>query len=117
MNRMLWSSRRPPLRLAGSDTNFTGVYDGVIGPWFVSTFLKSTGLVSLHYAMLVPPLSVCLDRVRSREGHGFTDLGTAEHMWNDFHRPNTHGRYDVDLQPAPRFASPRRSVVGERLVQ
>ena len=57
------------------------VYDGVVGPWFLDTFFRATGLAHLHYVVLLPPLEVCLDRVRTRRGHGLTDARVAEHMW------------------------------------
>ena len=63
---------------------FHVVYDGVVGPWYLPTFAKVSGVRVLHYAVLLPPLSVCIERVTSRAGHGFSDLGAAEHMWQDF---------------------------------
>jgi cytidylate kinase len=72
------------------------VYDGVVGPWFLDAFLASTGLEQLHYVVLLPPLAVCLDRVRSREGHGFTDRDAAEHMWHEFRRSDLDPRHVVD---------------------
>jgi cytidylate kinase len=60
------------------------VYDGVVGPWYLQTFLAVSGLEHLHYAVLFPPLSVCRDRVATRKGHGFTDMAATEHMWRDF---------------------------------
>jgi cytidylate kinase len=60
------------------------IYDGVIGPWFVSTFLALSGVSTLHYVVLLPPLDVCLDRVKRRMGHGFTDLAATSHMYEQF---------------------------------
>ena len=60
------------------------VYDGVLGPWFLPTFVDRSTLERVHYAVLLPPLDVCLRRVRVRTGHGFTDLVAAEHLWSDF---------------------------------
>jgi cytidylate kinase len=65
------------------------VYEGVVGPWLISEFLERTGLARLHYAILFPPLNVCLERIRSRVAHGFSDLAAAEHMWRDFERAGT----------------------------
>ena len=72
------------------------VYEGVLGPWFLPAFMKASGLSSLHYAALLPPLQVCLERVRSREDHGFTDLGAAEQMWHQFERAQTSPPHVVD---------------------
>ncbi|MGH3332879.1 MAG: AAA family ATPase [Nocardioidaceae bacterium] len=74
------------------------VYDGVVGPWFLRTFLEVAGLKQLHYVMLLPSLDVCLERVRNRQGHGFTDLDAAGHMWHDFHRVEIDPRHVIDDQ-------------------
>jgi energy-coupling factor transporter ATP-binding protein EcfA2 len=63
---------------------YTVVYDGVIGPWFVDAFGRGTGLTRLHYAVLLPPEHLCLRRVESRVGHGFSDLHAARHMYGEF---------------------------------
>jgi predicted ABC-type ATPase len=60
------------------------VYDGVIGPWFLAEFLAATGLSQLHYAVLLPSEQRCLARVRSRVGHGFTDLAAARQVHQQF---------------------------------
>jgi cytidylate kinase len=83
------------------------VYDGVLGPWFLETFLRAAGVTHLHYAMLLPPLEVCLQRVRSRRGHGFTDHGAAEHMWWEMQRADVAPRFVVidHQQPSGEIAA------------
>ena len=79
------------------------VYDGVLGPWFLPAFLEASGLGSVHYVVLLPPLQVCLQRVRSRVGHGFTDLAAAEEMWTQFRAALPSPRHvvaDTDDRPA-----------------
>ena len=49
-------------RLAGG--GYTVIYDGVVGPSFLDAFGQATGLPRLHYAVLLPPERVCLDRGR-----------------------------------------------------
>lgn len=81
------------------------IYDGVIGPWFLPAFLDRSGLDHVHYAVLLPPLEVCLDRVRTRTGHGFTDLDAAEHMWRDFQHASIDARHRLsDALPAAELA-------------
>jgi len=63
---------------------YTVVYDGVIGPWFLEPFSEAAALDCLHYVLLLPPERVCVERVRSRVGHGFTDLDAARHMYREF---------------------------------
>jgi cytidylate kinase len=60
------------------------VFDGVLGPWFLQTFVRATGLTSLHYVLLLPPLETCLERVRNRAGHGFTDLSVTSDLYQQF---------------------------------
>lgn len=63
---------------------YTVVYDGVIGPWLLNEFAVATGVTRLHYLMLLPSELACVDRVRSRTGHGFTDLAATRHMYRRF---------------------------------
>lgn len=72
---------------------YTVVYDGVIGPWFVETFTTATHLPFLHYAILLPPEPVCLERVRYRADHGFKDQQAARHMYQQFATAAVDPRY------------------------
>ncbi len=72
---------------------YTVVYDGVIGPWFLQAFGAATGLAQLHYVMLLPPERVCVERVRSRVGHGFTDLDATRHLYGEFAQARISNRY------------------------
>jgi adenylate kinase family enzyme len=63
---------------------YTVVYDGVIGPWSLKAFTAETGLESIHYVMLLPPETTCVERVRSRVGHDFADLDATRHMYRQF---------------------------------
>ena len=60
------------------------VYEGVVGPWFLPTFVRATGLANLHYVALLPALDVCIERVRSRVGHGFTDPAVTRDLHHQF---------------------------------
>jgi cytidylate kinase len=62
----------------------TVVYDGVLGPWFLKTFARATGLPRLHYVVLMPCLERCLERVATRQGHGFTDPAATRQMYDAF---------------------------------
>jgi cytidylate kinase len=73
------------------------VYDGVIGPWFLPTFARLSGVDSLDYVVLLPPVETCLKRVETRTGHGFTDLDAARHMHEDFVRATLPGAVDPAL--------------------
>jgi cytidylate kinase len=62
----------------------TVVYDGVVGPWFLPAFLGHAGLVSCSYAVVLPPVEQCVERVRTRVGHDFVDEDAARHMHDQF---------------------------------
>jgi cytidylate kinase len=80
-------------RLAAGGYSVT--YDGVIGPWLLERFGAATGLARLHYVVLLPPLHVCVERVGSRVGHGFTDLDATRHMYDDFAGARIDGRHVI----------------------
>jgi hypothetical protein len=63
---------------------YTVVYDGIVGPWLLDRFIAAIGQVALHYAVLMPSEQRCVDRVRSRQGHGFTDVAATRHMYRQF---------------------------------
>ena len=80
------------------------VYAGVLGPWFLETFRRAAGVTHLHYALLLPSLEVCLERIRTRRDHGFTDLDAGERMWEEMHR--------AEVAPRHVLADPERSPAG-----
>ncbi len=69
------------------------VYDGVVGPWFLDTFLAATGTGCLHYAVLLPPVQECVARVASRTGHGFSDEAATRQMHAQFAAAHIAGRH------------------------
>jgi hypothetical protein len=71
----------------------TVVYDGVVGPWFLPTFLGHAGLVTCSYAVVLPPVEQCLAQVRTRVGHSFTDEDATRHMHDQFARSGTDPRH------------------------
>lgn len=80
---------------------YTVVYDGVIGPWFLDAFGGATGLERLHYAILLPPERECAERVRSRTGHGFTDLDATHHMYGEFADASISDQYVIRTVASP----------------
>ncbi|UIJ35590.1 AAA family ATPase [Allobranchiibius sp. GilTou73] len=85
---------------------YSVVYDGVVGLWSVDTFLAATGLDALDYVVLLPPRHLCLDRVRSRVGHGFADLDAAAHMYGEFADARVDARHVVtSVSDAPTIAA------------
>lgn len=80
---------------------YTVVYDGVVGPWFLDSFLAATGVDALNYVLLLPAQSVVLERVGSRSGHGFTDLDAARHMYEQFAAADVALRHVVSAHVPP----------------
>lgn len=60
------------------------VYDGVVGPWFLSTFSAATHLKHLDYVILLPSVNICVRRVATRRNHGFTDDAATRKMHAEF---------------------------------
>lgn len=83
--------------------SYTTVYEGVIGPWFLPVFAQATGLDALHYAVLFPAVEVCVERVATRRGHGFSDEAATRHMYAEFARSSLDldGRHLVEPTGGP----------------
>ena len=71
----------------------TTLYDGVVGPWFLPAFLEASLLDRLDYVLLLPALERCLDRVRTRIGHGFHDEDATRHMHRTFREAEIDPRH------------------------
>ena len=69
------------------------VYDGVLGPWFLPTFVRATGLPHIQYVILLPPLEVCLERVQGRVGHDFSDLLVTRDLYEQFANADVDARH------------------------
>jgi predicted ABC-type ATPase len=77
------------------------VYDGVVGPWSLPRFGRAAGVPELHYVVLMPPLDVCLERVRSRVDHGFRDLSVTRDMHEQFARARVDTRHLISEPEEP----------------
>lgn len=84
---------------AFADGGYHVVLDGVIGPWFLEELLSRCPPeeISIDYVMLLPQLTVLLDRLGKRTGHGFTSAEAAEHMYQEFIDARAgHERHVID---------------------
>jgi len=75
--------------------DYETVYDGVMGPWFLDTFLAATGLDEVHYVVLFPDVEVSVERVITRADHGFRDEAAARKMHEEFTRAEVDPRHLV----------------------
>ena len=81
-----------------ADGYFT-VYDGIVGPWFLPTFASASGLEELHYAVLLPPVESCVERVATRGDHGFSDEGATRQMHREFSSAAIEARHVLNPPP------------------
>ena len=81
-----------------ASAGYSTVYDGVVGPWFLPTFMDATHLDQLDYVILLPSVERCIDRVRNRENHGFTDEAATRKMHAEFAAAEIDSRH-VLLDP------------------
>ena len=94
------------------------VYDGVVGPWFLPTFAAATGLDHVNYIVLLPSVERCLERVATRQGHGFTDEPATRKMHDEFARADIDQRHVlVDPPDKPKAVADRivAAIAGETL--
>lgn len=63
---------------------YTTIYDGVLGPWFIDRFLAVGDIEVIDYAVLLPSVDRCVDRVVRRTGHGFSDEVATRKMHHEF---------------------------------
>ena len=79
------------------------VFEGVIGPWFLPTFARATGLAYLHYVVLLPPLDICIERINSRVDHAFSNMSVTHDLHRAFAAAALDARHvitDSDSRPA-----------------
>jgi hypothetical protein len=78
---------------------YATIFDGIIGPWFLPTFVTATDLECLHYVVLLPSLERCLHGVATRVGHGFDDVAATEKMHGEFARADVDARHVLTDPP------------------
>jgi len=64
--------------------DYATLYDGVVGPWFLPTFAHASALTSIEYVMLLPSVDRCLEKVRTRLNHVFSDEDATRKMHHEF---------------------------------
>lgn len=72
---------------------YVTVYDGVVGPWFLPTFAGATGLDRLDYVIMLPPVDWCVERVATRQDHGFSDEPATRKMHAEFAQAKVDRRH------------------------
>lgn len=78
---------------------YATVYDGVVGPWYLPIFAANTGLARLDYVILLPSVERCVERVQSRQNHGFNDEAAARSMHKQFSEAEIPSRHVLHEPP------------------
>ena len=55
----------------------------------------------MHYVVLLPPLRICIERVRSRGDHDFSDLAVTKDMYRQFVDARIDDRHLIIESDAP----------------
>jgi cytidylate kinase len=84
---------------------FTTVFDGMVGPWFLPTFLEITDIPSVHYAVLLPSVGTCVARVLGRTDHGFREEAVTRDMHASFAIAGVDARSVIDADPDVRVVT------------
>ena len=77
------------------------VYDGVVGPWFLPTFVESAALSEVEYVTVLPSVERCIDAVATRTGHGFSDEAATRQMHRSFLEAEIDPRHVIEDPPDP----------------
>ena len=80
---------------------FTTIFDGMVGPWFLPTFLEHAEVESVHYAVLLPSVETCVARVLARTDHGFREEAVTRDMHASFADGEIDPRSVIDAEPDP----------------
>lgn len=75
------------------------VYDGIVGAWFLAAFIQAADLDALDYVVLLPSVGCCVERVKSRDGHAFSDEGATVKMHHEFAMAAIDPRHVLDDPP------------------
>jgi len=79
---------------------FTTIFDGMVGPWFLPTFLEAVEVATAHYAVLLPTVETCVARVLGRTDHGFRQEDVTRTMHASFAEAGIDSRSVIDAEPA-----------------
>jgi cytidylate kinase len=70
---------------------YTVVLEGIIGPWFLDTFVPAAGGVAVHYLIVRPQADIAMARAVAREAPELVDPAPVAQMYEAF---ASHGGYE-----------------------
>jgi len=74
------------------------VLDGIVGPWFLSTFSDAAQRhsVGLHYLVLFPDVQIAIQRVLTRPGEGLRQEKPVRDLHQQFSNLGRYGKHTID---------------------
>jgi energy-coupling factor transporter ATP-binding protein EcfA2 len=78
-----------------ASNGYATFFDGMVGPWFLSTFVRATGLAAIDYVILLPSADRCVAGVQRPRDHEFADEGVTRQMHAQFAAAAIEARHVV----------------------
>ncbi len=72
------------------------VVEGIVGPWFLDTFVPAVGGVTVHYVVIRPTAETAMTRAVAREAPALVDPEPIAHMYRAFEALGTHEHHVID---------------------
>lgn len=72
------------------------VLEGIVGPWFLDTFVPAVGDVAVHYVVIRPSEAVAMERAVAREAPALVDPDPITKMYKAFEALGPHEAHVVD---------------------
>jgi cytidylate kinase len=72
------------------------VLEGIVGPWFLDTFVPAVGDVPVHYVVIRPSEAVAMERAVAREAPALVDPDPITKMYRAFEALGPHETHVVD---------------------
>lgn len=79
-----------------AEGGYAVVLEGIIGPWFLDTFVPVAGDVPVHYVVIRPSADTAMTRAVAREAPALVDPEPIEKMYREFERLGAHEHHVVD---------------------
>ncbi len=72
------------------------VVEGIVGPWFLDTFVPAVEGVPVHYVVIRPSAETAMARAVARGAPALVDPEPIAHMYRAFEALGAHERHVVD---------------------
>ncbi len=79
-----------------AEGGYAVVLEGIVGPWFLDTFVPAVGDVAVHYVVIRPSADVAMTRAVAREAPALIDPEPVTKMYKAFEALGPHEQHVVD---------------------